>query len=79
MDEICTVLIKMFDGMVKELKDARYIPQMKKNLLSIETLELQGLEFSSRDRVLKMLKGSIVVLKGVKRSNLYYLKGNTVI
>ena len=79
MDEICTVLIKMFDGMVKELKDARYIPQMKKNLLSIKTLELQGLEFSGRDGVLKMLKGSIVVLKGVKHNNLYYLKGNTVI
>jgi len=26
-----------------------------------------------------MLKGSIVVLKGVMRNNLYYLKGNNVI
>jgi len=25
-----------------------------------------------------MLKGSIIILKGVRRNNLYYLKGNTI-
>ena len=77
MDGVGIVLIKMFDGMMRELKDVRYIPQMKKNLISIGALEAQGLEFSDRDRVLKMLKGSMVVLKGVRRNNLYYLKDNT--
>jgi len=71
MDGVDTILIKMFDGMVRELKDVRYVPQMKKNLISIRA--------SGRDGVLKMLKGSMIVLKGVRRNNLYYLKGNTVI
>ena len=31
-----------------------------------------------RDGVLKMTKGSMVVLKGVRRNKLYYLKGSTV-
>ena len=39
------VLIKMSDGLVRELKDVRYVPQMKKNLISIRALEAQGLEF----------------------------------
>ena len=78
MDGVGTVLIKMFDGIVRELKDVRYVPQMKKNFISIGALETQGLEFSDRDGVLKMLKGFMVVLKGVRRNNLYYLKGNTV-
>jgi len=50
---------------VRELKDVRYVPHMKKKLISIRALEAHDLEFSSRNRVLKMLKGSIVVLKGV--------------
>jgi len=29
MKGICTVLIKMFDGMVSELKEVRYVPQLK--------------------------------------------------
>jgi len=41
MDEVGTVLINMFNGMVRELKDARYVPQKKKNLISIESLEAQ--------------------------------------
>ena len=72
------VLIKMFDGTVRELKDLRYAPQMKKNLMSIRALKAQGLEFSGKDKVLKMLKDSMVVLKGVRYNNIYLLKGNTV-
>ena len=79
MNRVGTVLIKMFDGMVRELKDIRYVFQIKKNLISVETLEEQGPEFSDRDGVLKVLKGSMIVLKGVKHNNLYYLKDNTVI
>ena len=41
-------------------------------------MEALGLEISSRDGVIKMLRGSMVVLKGVQCNNLYYLKGNTV-
>ena len=78
MDEVGRVLIKMFDWMVRELKDVRYILQMKNNLISIEALEARSVESSCRDRVLKILKGSMVVLKGVRRNNLYYLKGNIV-
>ena len=52
---------------------------MKKNLISIGVLEALGLEISVRDGVIKMTKVSMVVLKGVRRKNLYYLKGSTVI
>jgi len=61
------------------LKELRYVPQLKKILISIGALEKLGLVVSIRDCVLKMTKGSMVVLKGVRRNNLYYLKGSTVI
>ena len=68
------VLIKIFDGMVWELKEVRYIPQLKKNLISNGVIKVLGLEVSIKDGVLKMTRGSIVILKGVWRNNLYYLK-----
>ena len=71
-----TVRIKKEDGIVRELKEVRYVPQLKSNLISVDALEALGLVISIRDGVLKMIKGSMVVMKGVRRNNLYYLKGS---
>ena len=68
----------MFDGMVKELKGVRYVPQLKRNLISVGALEASGMVISVRDGDLRMIKGSMVVMKGVRRGNLYYLKGSTI-
>ena len=78
MEGIGTVLVNMFDGMVRKLKNVRYVPQLKRNLISIGALKALGLEVSTRYRVLKMVKGSMVVLKGVRRNNFYYLKGSMI-
>ena len=78
VEEICTARIKMFDGIVRELKEVRYVPQLKRNLISVGALKTLGLVVSIRDGVLKMIKNSMVVMKGVRRNNLYYLKGSTV-
>jgi len=51
---------------------------LKKNIISVGALEALGLDTSGRDGVLKMLRASMVVLKGVRHNNLYYLKGNMV-
>jgi len=43
----------------------RYVPQLKRNLISIGVLEALGLKISIKNGVLKMIKGSMVILKGV--------------
>jgi len=73
-----TVHIKMDDGIVRELKEVRYVSQLKRNVISVGALETLGLMVSIRDGILKMTKGPIVVMKGVRRNNIYYLKGSTV-
>jgi len=75
LERMGTILIKMFDGMVWELKEVRYVPQLKKNLISVGALIALCLEISGSDGILKMVRGSMVVMKGVRRNNLYYLKG----
>jgi len=49
---------------------------LKKNCISVRALEALGVEISGRDDVLKVLKGSMVMIKGVQRNNMYYLKGS---
>jgi len=60
--------------MIRELKDVRYIPQLKKNFLSVGVLEAQGLTGILGEGVFKMFSDSLVVLKDSRRNNLYYLK-----
>jgi len=62
-DRYC--LGQVFDGMVWELKNVRYVPQLKRNFISIGAMKALNLEVSIRGRVLKSIKGSIVVLKDV--------------
>ena len=63
---------------MRELTDVRYVPQMKKNLISVGALELKGLKGTLGEGVFNMFRGSLVVLKGIRCNNMYYLKGNTV-
>ena len=65
MEGIGTVLVKIFNVMVRQLKDVRYVPQLKKNLIFVGALEALDLEVSIRNGVLKMIKGSMVILKSV--------------
>ena len=75
---ISTICIKLFNGMMRELKDMRNEPQLKKNLISAGALEAQGLEGLLKKAFLRTSSGSLVFLKGIRRNNLYYLKGNAV-
>ena len=66
MDWICTVRIKMFDGVVKELTEVRYVLQMKKNIISVGAVESKGLKMTLENGILKVTKGSMIVIKGIK-------------
>jgi len=75
---IGTVRIKMFDSMIRDLTDVRYAPQMKKNIISVGAVESKGLKVTLKNGILKITKMSMVVMKGVRDMNLYYLKDSTV-
>jgi len=50
---ICTVRIKLSNGMIREFRDVRYVPQLNKNLISVGALEAQGLRETLEKGVLK--------------------------
>ncbi|KAH9792408.1 hypothetical protein KPL71_004103 [Citrus sinensis] len=72
---IGTIRLKMFDGMVRELKEVRFVPALKKNLISMGALEAKGYKVTIEDGIMKFTHGAMVILQGVQRHNLHYLKG----
>ena len=70
----------MFDGMFRTLTDVRYIPRMKRNLISLSVFDNKGYNFSGGGGILKITKGSRIVIRAdLKKTNgLYYVRGTTI-
>lgn len=75
---IGTIQLKMFDGMVRELKEVKFVPALKKNLISVGALKAKGYKVTIEDGTMKFTYRAMVILQGVRRHNLYYLKGGTI-
>ena len=76
---IGTIKIKMYDGVVRTLGDVRHVPDLKRNLISLSTLDSKGYKYTGEGGVLKISRGSLVVMKGHKQAaNLYVLQGSVV-
>ena len=57
---IGTIQIKTHNGVVKTLTKVRYIPNLKRNLISLGTLESLGCKYSFEGGVQKVSKGALV-------------------
>ena len=75
---IGSIYIQVHDGSIKKLIDVRSIPKLKRNLISLSTLEALGFNFPSIDGVLMVSRGNRIILKGNRLNNLYYLQCSTV-
>lgn len=73
-DDICKVLgiwnikikIKIFNGVVRTLCNVINIPDLRKNLISLVILDRNGFNFKFKNRVLKLSKCVMTVMKGHK-------------
>ena len=69
----------MYDGIIRTLKDVRYIPNLKKNLISLGQLDIYGLTHKVERGIMNVMKGSIVVMKTERKNGLFKLLGDTCI
>jgi len=75
-----TVRIKMFDDVVRTLGNVKHVLDLKRNLISLSTLDSKGYKCTGEGGVLKVSKGALIVMKGQRKTaNLYVLQGTTVI
>uniref|UniRef100_A0A803NRR5 CCHC-type domain-containing protein n=1 Tax=Cannabis sativa TaxID=3483 RepID=A0A803NRR5_CANSA len=75
---IGSVVITMFDGIPRTLKNVRYVPDLRRNLWSIGMLDSIGCIIKVEGGVLKISKNSTLVMKGELKNGLYSLIGKTV-
>lgn len=62
--EIGLVRIIMFDGTIMTLTDVRHIPYLKKNPISLSTIDAKGYMNTYKGGVLKVSGGAFVAKKG---------------
>ncbi|GKA03681.1 retrovirus-related pol polyprotein from transposon TNT 1-94 [Tanacetum coccineum] len=68
------VVLKTSFGTSWTLKDVRYIPGLKRRLISVGHLDEEGYHVGFRDQQWKVIKGSLVVAHGNKRGSLYMVE-----
>ncbi|XP_060673811.1 uncharacterized protein LOC132803961 [Ziziphus jujuba] len=78
VEGIGTIKLKLHDGVARTLSDVRYIPGLKRNLISLGTLNEHAYSYKAERGTLKVLKGSMVAVKASKKNGLYVLDGNVV-
>ncbi|KAI3772590.1 hypothetical protein L6452_03780 [Arctium lappa] len=73
------VRIKMYDGVIRTLGNVRHVPELKRNLISLSSLDIKGYKFIGEGGVIKVVRGNLVYLKGTRQSaHLYVLTGTTI-
>ncbi|KAA0059159.1 Retrovirus-related Pol polyprotein from transposon TNT 1-94 [Cucumis melo var. makuwa] len=73
-----SVLIATHDGMSRMLTNVRYVPELKRNLISLGELNRSGYTIKFENGIMKVTKGSLVKLRGTLRNGLYVLEGTVV-
>ena len=76
---IGSISLKNHDGLTRVLTDVRYIPKLEKSLISLGTLESKGFTIILQNGILKVVSGALVVMKGIRRNNLYLYQGSTTV
>ncbi|KAH9770761.1 hypothetical protein KPL71_012475 [Citrus sinensis] len=73
---IGTVTITMHDGVDRELRNVRYVPKLRRNLISLGTVDQSGCSIKAENGELQVTKNGIVIMKGIRRNELYVLMGS---
>ena len=73
------IRLRTEDGAIKIITQVRYIPDIKRNLISLGMLEIKGFKFSSENGCMTVSKNGVVMMNAEKRNSLYYLIAETVV
>lgn len=74
-----TIQIKIFDNQVRELTDVRYVPNLKRNLISLDIFYKASYTCKLENCTLKISKGAMVKIRGRLHNGLYVMEVNTIV
>ena len=75
---IGSVRFKLHDESIRLLTEIRYVPDLKRNLISLGEVDRKGYVFQGEKSILRVMKGSKEVLRGVKKQGLYTIEAEDV-
>ena len=76
---IGSVRIRMHNDTERVLTNVRFIPELKRNLISLGMLDELGYVIKVEAGTIKIMKGSLLVMKGLKKNGIYSVLGSTII
>ncbi|KAL3623657.1 hypothetical protein CASFOL_032473 [Castilleja foliolosa] len=84
-DGVCTIKgtgsirFKLSSGEERLLTSVCYVPDLRRNLISVGMLDDLGYDIKASQGRIKILKGSLVMLKGIKKNEIYILEGKVIV
>eukprot|EP00253_Pinus_taeda_P009991 PITA_09991 len=73
------IKLKLQGGRVRTLLGVLYIPALARNLITISKLDDVGVKTVFKKDTCKMVRGALVLMRGVRIGTLYKLQGRTII
>jgi hypothetical protein len=65
----------MWDGMIRTITYVRYVPDVRRSLVSLSELDSRGYELQIHGGSMEVLRGDMIVIRGTRRGGLYEMVG----
>ena len=75
---IGNINLKLHDDTIRKLKQARYVLNLKRNLISLGMLDQMGCSVRIESGVMKIVKGTMVIMKGNRKNGMFILDEDIV-
>ena len=75
---IGSMMLNMRDSIIRELDNVRHIPELKRNLISLSMLDKAGCSIRVESSSLKVIKRTLVLIKGEMPHVLYIMQGTAI-
>ena len=73
------VKLKLQGGRVRTLSGVLHIPALARNLISVSKLNDAGVKTVFKKDTCKMVRGALILMRGVRIGTLYKLQGSTIV
>ena len=73
------VKLKLQDGRIRTLLGVLHIPTLARNMIYVSKMDDAGVKIVFEKDACKMVRGALVLTRGVRTRNFYKLQGSTVI
>jgi len=72
------VRLRQHDGSHRTLFEVRYVPELKRNLISFGELDRSSLKFKGEGGILKISEGLLACMKVILQNGIYFLQVTTL-